>query len=49
MFKVRMHHALTFFPMPFPGMPFGLDIFKTPVTVTPQQEILKTVNSSKIP
>ena len=27
----------------------SLDIFETPVTVTPQQEILKTLNSSKIP
>ena len=27
----------------------GLDIFETPVTVTPQQEISKTLNSSKIP
>ena len=26
-----------------------LDIFETPVTVTPQQEISKTLNSSKIP
>ena len=27
----------------------NLDIFETPVTVTPQQEISKTLNSSKIP
>ena len=26
-----------------------LDIFENPVTVTPQQEISKTLNSSKIP
>ena len=26
-----------------------LDIFETPVTVTPQQKISKTLNSSKIP
>ena len=26
-----------------------LDIFETPVTVTPQQEISETLNSSKIP
>ena len=26
-----------------------LDIFETPVTVTPQQEISKTLNSSKLP
>ena len=26
-----------------------LDIFETPVTVTPQQEISKTLNSSSIP
>ena len=26
-----------------------LDIFETPVTVTPQQEISKTLNSSNIP
>ena len=28
---------------------YTLDIFETPVTVTPQQEISKTFNSSKIP
>ena len=28
---------------------FKLDIFETPVTVTPQQEISQTLNSSKIP
>ena len=28
---------------------YMLDIFETPVTVTPQQEISKTLNSSKIP
>ena len=29
-------------------MTFGLDIFETPVTVTPQQEISKTINSPRI-
>ena len=28
---------------------FSLDLFETPVTVTPQQEISKTLDSSKIP
>ena len=32
-----------------PLVAFILDIFETPVTVTPQQEISKTLNSSKIP
>ena len=29
--------------------PSSLDIFETPVTVTPQQKISKTLNSSNIP
>ena len=32
-----------------PEWGLGLDIFETPVTVTPQQEISKTLNSSKFP
>ena len=31
------------------NVPRNSDIFETPVTVTPQQEISKTLNSSKIP
>ena len=35
--------------LPYMFMGQNLDIFETPVTVTPQQEISKTLNSSKIP
>ena len=34
--------------MPFEIRGYKLDIFETSVTVTPQQEISKTLNSSKI-
>ena len=33
----------------FQGIALNLDIFEAPVTVTPQQKISKTLNSSKIP